>query len=58
MIGIIYGNNWTTIIKQTKETTSQIKENLKIERTHKSFVHTLNFYKIKNQGRICCDNVI
>ncbi len=52
MISIIYGNNRATIIKLTKETVSQIKENLKIERTHKSFVHTLNFYK-KNQGYKC-----
>jgi hypothetical protein len=49
MIGIFYGNNWATIIKQTKETASQIKENLKIERMHKSSVNSLHFYKIKNQ---------
>ena len=57
MIGIIYGNNWATIFEQTKETASQRKEKSKIEPMYKSSVNTLHFYEIKNQGRICCDNV-
>ncbi len=45
MISIIYGNYRATIIKQTKETASQIKENFKIEQTNKRFVDTLHFIK-------------